>query len=468
MAVNKTTAAVAARQARQARESPPKTRQLTHLEAFRSARFKSMLTPLLFLNILALPLLIPRGPGNTAPPDVLMMPFTALGAAALWRTRTRVRFPLGAFYLMVVFGGILATTASLVTKRSAMAIIQDGYLFVWFIVALNFMRDGTGKAARFVAKTWVLVGVAIALMMCLIRFGATTRIPYLFGYPLESAFRRVSGTFEDPNLAGNYLVISLFVMWASPWPRSRKMKWALTVPFLVGIYTTDSITAIVTVLAGATAAIMTSYISRREVGIAAGLALAGAFLFALTFIPSDITSSSGGLASLGKSGPLAGSVGRTDQSLTPRLERIEEALRYFGSDIIVGIGPSATEATLAAARAPIRGEIHNDYVAGFIERGVVGGLGVLGVFFGAFWWSTRTGSDASLRRAGWRPAALTGATLAVLMAGFSLETLHFRHVWALFALTIALGLGTGETKAVPDGTGPAPELSAGPEEGVPA
>jgi O-antigen ligase len=237
----------------------------------------------------------------------------------------------------------------------------------------------------------------------------------------------------------------------------------LTVPFLIGIWSTDSITAIVTVLGGATAALLTSYIARRSVAVAAALALTGFLLLGLTFVPSDITSSSGRIAkSFGGPGAFSGSLGRTDQSLTPRLERIQETFRYFGSDIIVGIGPSATSATLDAARAPIRGELHNDYAAGFIERGVVGGLGVLGLFGAAFWWSTRTGTDASLRRAGWRPAALTGATLVVLMAGFSLETLHFRHVWAVFALTIALALGTGE--GTPQNvSGPAPEIDAGPE-----
>jgi hypothetical protein len=412
-----------------------------------------LLAPLLVINVLALPLLIPRGPGNTAPPDMVMIPFTILGAAALWRMRTRIRFPLVGFYLLIVFGGVIAVTNSIVPRRSALAVLEDGYLFVWFLVTLNLLREGTGRVARLVAGAWVVAGVTTALLTWGLRFTFPLHVPVFFGYRTVSQFGRVSATFEDPNLAGNYLVVSLFVMWASPWPRSRKMKLALTVPFLFGIWSTSSITALATVAGGTIAAGFTSYVARRASGLAIGLALIGVALAGVSFLPSDIGTRSERLTqALGKSGAFQGSIGRTQKSLSPRLERIVEAFRFFGSDILIGIGPSATSTTLQAAHAPIGGEIHNDYAAGFLERGLLGGIGVLGLFVTALWWSARTGTDRALRAAGWRPAAFTGATIAVMMAAFSLETLHFRHVWALFALTVALGLGRRSDPATRTGS----------------
>src|SRR5205807_3325296 len=102
-----------------------------------------------------------------------------------------------------------------------------------------------------------------------------------------------------------------------------------------------------------------------------------------------------------KSTATQGNVGRSQKSLGTRLERIQEAFRFFGSDILIGIGPSATSTTLERSNAPIGGEIHDDYAAGFLERGIVGGIGVVGLFCAAFWWSVKAGSDRTLRTSGW-------------------------------------------------------------------
>ena len=445
----KTTARVAAMRPR----LQPKP--VSHADTVRMARLRSMLTPLLLANVVAVPLLVPRFAGNSAPPDIVMIPFTAMGAAALWRMRTRIRLPLGAFYLMILLGGILAVTQSIVPKRSTLAVIQDAYLFVWFLVIVNYLRDGTGRTARLVAGTWVAIGAVIGTFTWLLTRLTPGTGPYLFGFPTITVYGRSSATFEDPNLAGNYLVITLFVLWASPWPASRRMKIVLTVPFLLGIYSTQSITAIATLLGGTIVALLTGWFSRRSMGLAAGLAVVGAALLALTFLPSDVGGRSGELTTaLGETGTFQRSLGRTQTSLGPRLQRIEESFQWFGSDILIGIGPSATSTTLSAANAPVvGGEIHNDYAAGFIERGILGGLGVIGLFASAFVWSAKSTSSRALRAAGWRPTALTGAIVAVMLAGFSLETLHFRHVWLLFALTIALALGTTNDPVRSDRTG---------------
>ncbi|MGH2819093.1 MAG: hypothetical protein ACRDJ5_00415, partial [Actinomycetota bacterium] len=79
-----------------------------------------------------------------------------------------------------------------------------------------------------------------------------------------------------------------------------------------------------------------------------------------------------------------------------------------------------------------------DYLAALIERGVLGFVGVISLFAIAVWWAVQIGVDRALVRAGWFSPALAGATLVVLVSALSLETLHFRHVWLLFALVAVL------------------------------
>jgi O-antigen ligase len=113
---------------------------------------------------------------------------------------------------------------------------------------------------------------------------------------------------------------------------------------------------------------------------------------------------------------------------------------------LIGIGPVATNPALARRDTPISGELHNDYLAGFLERGVLGGLGLLALCFVVSMWSLRVGLDRALASRGWVPTAFCGGTVAVLISAASLETLHFRHVWLFFALLIALGLSSRELR----------------------
>ena len=407
---------------------------------------RRLLAPLLLASVVTVPLLVPPIGANSVPADLFNGAFVLIGIAVLLRTRAAVRLPLGGSYVLIVTGGLLAVTQSVVPKESLIAVVQDAYLFVWFVVVVNFLVSEDGRATRWVAGAWGLVGVAVALLVSWARLGYPEDIPFLFGYPLVDPWGRAEGTFRDPNMAGNYLVMSLFVLWAAPRPRSVGLKVALTVPFLFAIYHTQSITALVTLAGGTLVAAVIAFVSRREAVVAAILAVTAAGLVSLVVLPETFLARPGEVASrLGETDVFDESLGRSNSSLSLRAERWEEAFQLFGSSIVLGVGPSATDESLAAMGAPLSGELHNDYMAGLLERGLLGAVGNVFLFVVATGWALRVGLDRRRLGGGWRPAALAGGLVVVLMAAMSLETLHFRHVWLFFALVVALGM-----KALPE------------------
>ena len=412
---------------------------------------RRLLTPLLFASVITVPLLIPPIGPNSVPADFFNAAFVVLGAAVLLRTRVGMRVPLGGSYLLIVTGGLLAVTQSIVPKESIIAVLQDAYLFVWFVVVANFLVSDDGRAARWLATVWGLAGVAMSLLVWFAWLGYPDDVPMLFGYPLVDAYGRSEGTFRDPNMAGNYLVLSLFVLWAAPRPRSVIVKLALTVPFILGVYVTQSITALVTLAGGALVAGTIAFVARREAAVAAVMAVIAAALVAVVVLPQTFFADPAKVTeSLGENELFDESLGRSNSSLTLRAQRWEEAFQLFGSSIILGVGPSSTDESLAERGAPLTGEIHNDYMAGLLERGILGAVGNLFLFVVAAGWSVRVGLDKRFAAAGWRPSALAGGVVVILMAAMSLETLHFRHVWLFFALVIGLGM-RGTPAAAPMG-----------------
>lgn len=406
-----------------------------------SARQLRVLMPVFIASILALPMQTPRYDYNVTPSDVVILLFIVLAAASFWRSRVRLRLPLTAGFVLAITGGAVAVTQSIVTRESASALLQDAYLFAWFLLVVNLIAVAPEKLVRRAAVVWMLVAVAVGTFTWIIQLRCPESIPVIFGHTTATRFCRVSGTLFDENLAGYFLVIGLFVAWAAPRPRGLFGKAIVTVPIVLGINATQSITALIVLIAGAVATAAVSFVSRRQAAAAATILVLALAVIAVAALPPDFERDpSGVLQSIGSEGTFEGSLGRSDTAFSGRSQRWREALQFFGGNLLIGIGPASTDNALAAQRAPIGGELHNDYVAGFLERGVVGGIGVVVLFGAAAAWAMRVAIDRSLRRRGWRPAAFAGAMIAVLLTAITLETLHFRHQWLLFALVIGLGL----------------------------
>lgn len=405
---------------------------------------RRLATPLLVAGVLMAPILVPPTATNSVPGDLVNLLLIVIGLAIFWGQRTRLRVPLGLSYLLVLLGGVLALTQSVAPSQAALAIAQDAYLFIWFLVIANLILDTGGRAARLVAIVWAATGVMMALVLWLPTLNfPESNSPVVFGYEMVDPFGRSEGTFRDPNLAGNYLVVSLFVMWASPRPRTLTAKLLLTPLFLLGIYATESITALAAVVGGAVAAALLGILSRSGARVGATLSIVAIGLGVVAILPPDaIVEGSRATKELGETEVFSDSVGRAGTSLGVRAQRWEDALQDFGSNILIGIGPSTADEALAIRNEPLSGELHMDYLASLIERGILGFLGVMSLFAVCLFWSVRAAAGRRVLGRDWHPAALGGAMVAVLMSAISLETLHFRHVWLLFALIVGLGLET--------------------------
>src|SRR5262249_20833302 len=125
-----------------------------------------------------------------------------------------------------------------------------------------------------VASVWTLVACAVAVLtLADAHFG-------IFGGQF-SGMRRATGTFENPNMFGNYLVVSFFVAWATA--AGERPLFYLALPLLFGgIRATASNGALVAILGGCGAAWVasSSFWTRRTLGLlclvgALGIAVVG-------------------------------------------------------------------------------------------------------------------------------------------------------------------------------------------------
>lgn len=392
-------------------------------------------------NVIALPILVPRGPGNSVPADIPALAVILIGAATLWGARASVRLPLGLSYLLILIGGLLGSAQSIAPDVALTALLVDLYVFVWFVIFVNVLIDAGPVLMRSVGVAAVCTGVGVGVLGVAGFVLGNDHVPTILGYDFVDRFERFSGTFRDPNMAGSYLVVSLFVLWASPWPRRSWTKPALAAPILLAIYATRSNTALFALAAGVAIVVIVAFIRSRRwaVGVTLGVLAAAFALFAIaptTVIEAPAEAARG----LGDTETFSGSLGRFDSSLGGRINRVQETLRLFGPDLVTGIGPSTTNETLFALDAPILGELHNDYVAGLIERGVIGLVGVIAVMATAMWTSIAAARRDRTEIWGWWAPALTGGVASMAVSGLSLEVLHFRHVWFLFAITFAVAV----------------------------
>jgi hypothetical protein len=405
------------------------------------SRGGSLLAAIVVLNAVGLPVLIPRGPLNTVPADLPAVLLIMVGSAVLWQTRTPIRIPLGLSYTLVVVGGLLGMAQSVAPGQAAIALAIDLYIFAWFIVLVNcFLLDGE-PLLRLAMKAWVVAAVAVGVLgVCSLVLGSKG-MPSIAGYLVVDRFDRFYGTFRDPNMAGAYLVVSIFVLWASPWPSKRGAKVALTVPLLLAAYATESNTALFALAGGTVVSFLVGFVRSRSAPFSASVRILAVAIVLVALAPALFLESPVDTArSVGSTELFHGSLGRFDSSLSARVGRIQESLRLFGPQLLLGIGPSTTNETLLARDAPILGEMHDDYVAALVERGIIGAIGVVLLFVVVVVTALEIPDPRELRDGGWSVSPVAGAVTAVMIAGLSLETLHFRHVWFVFALVFALAL----------------------------
>jgi O-antigen ligase len=136
-------------------------------------------------------------------------------------------------------------------------------------------------------------------------------------------------------------------------------------------------------------------------------------------------------------------LGRSGASVSERSKVLHESIRLFWKETPLGEGPTSTKVRLERSMAPYVKEAHDDYFASVMERGLIGGLGLL-LLIGALAVYASPLISGRLkpgyRAVLVRPNALVGALAGTMVAQAVYELLHVRHVWVLYALIAAVYL----------------------------
>lgn len=386
-----------------------------------------------------LPFLNPAGPGNTAAADLGIS--AAIVCGLLWAVRERlpVRFPYAAGVVVMMLGGALAAALADAPASTAIPLLQDLVLLLWAATLALGRHDPA--IIRAVTHAWcrlVPIYCTVGVLAYLIGLSALSGVNASNG-------SRASYTFYDPNLAGNYLVVSLFIMVACKRPRSPGVRRAAYAIVLVAIAFTGSNGAMLTLLIGATLA-FTVFRYRAQGPFGALLALSTAVAAAAAFITlvlphvnvEQLREDAASSIPL-----LRDSLGRSAGSTSERQDILVEGSRLYFQGDAMGYGPALTKATLQQTQAPYVKEAHNDYLATLLERGVVGmvGLVLLGFAIGTRSVRVLVGRVPEVLADAVPRAWVLPVIFPVMAVAASFyEVLHFRHFWTWLGILAAVAL----------------------------
>ena len=404
----------------------------------------------LAVAIAGMPLLVPTAPGNISPADLPIL-LAVIGVSSwLIRHRIRLRLPYSAGVWLLMTAGAISALAT-TEVHSTTVIAQDAFLLLWAGVIATALRVDP-SLVRVVCAAWCWSGIGWASVLVVGRFAG---ISWLAGQTLADG-SRASLTFGDPNLAGNYFVACLFIVLASRHPRSPMLRrLGIVIIVLAIVFTGSNGAALGTVCGLAVGAVVGL---RRSRGPLAALGLVVLVLLAVGVVDRTVNLAAVQEAAASSGPVLHDSIGRSDSSSEERGALFAEGKELFWTHNLLGVGPSRTKPTLAGIPAPYVKEAHDDYVATLVERGLLGGVGLI-VLLATI--ATRLSRVAGVRgRAGpvgraaraaqiAAPQYLVCLGVAFLVSGAFYEVLHFRHLWAYLGLVAGLDLNQQRAEQAP-------------------
>ena len=387
---------------------------------------------LIALALWTVPILTPAGPGNTALADLTMGAALVMTILWLYRHGGKVVLPysLGIGILMIA-GSIAAVHQR--AGYSGLTIVQDLFLLLWGAAVANAVQRPW--LLRVFLRAWCWSGIAWAALLVSARMVGLDAVA---GITAKDG-GRAALTFGDPNLAGNYFLSALLVLLATRAIRRRWIRFLGVILILTAIVFTGSNGAVagLSIGLGVAGAVRV----RNTRGPVAAIAVV-ALLLALAGVAGPYVDLSAARQQAADSVQLLrDSIGRSDESGSEREILFSEGMRLFRTGDLIGVAPGRTKETLAAEAAPYVKEAHNDYVATLVERGWLGGIGLIILICAIGVRLTRVAvrplppDVAGLIP---RPEYLLGLGCAFLAAGFFYEVLHFRHLWAFLGLVAGL------------------------------
>lgn len=394
---------------------------------------------LLGVALAGLPLLVPSGPGNTAIADVGMV--MAVVAVVVWLKREGV--PVLVPYLLpvtllMVAGAVAAYHAQV--GVALLPVVQDLFLLAWGAALANAIRRRRWLL-EVLLRVWVWSSVLWAVVLCT---GRIAGISWMAGTSAKDG-GRASLTFADPNLAANYFLLGLGLLMATSVVRRTFVRILAVAVLLLALVFTGSNGAAVGLATMTCVGLIVSLARRRSVLAAASTALL--LLAGVALVVPHVDVNRVGAMASDSVQVLRDSLGRSGESSGSREELATETIGlYLGGDL-VGVGPGQTKAALKGAGAAYVKEAHDDYLATLVERGALGGVGLVILLLAV---AARLGRLVTGRQSEWvrelvpRPEVLLGVGCALAVGALFYEVLHFRHVWAFLGLVA--GIDPGATR----------------------
>jgi O-antigen ligase len=384
------------------------------------------------------PLIHPGGPGNTAAVDLFLV--VAVLAVLLWASadHAALHAPYIVPFAVIASAGLLSSLLGQFPGTGLVTIVQDAWLFLTCIAIANVGR--TPESLRIVMRSWAISAVFWSALLLVAQFGG---IGALAGHTFNSS--RAALTFEHPNQAGSYFLLSFWVVMATPFS-TRARKFIACALVLGAQLVTGSMGAAVGLAAGA-GVVLAIGVARRSGWVAA---IAIATIFSLGAVGLIAVARSAAVLKEAEQSDVTAihdTIGRGDRSSSGRITRFAEIWQFRHEIGWLGVGAAGTKDFLLENQATQAKEAHNDYVATLTERGLIGGVGLV-LLIGAATARAVALVRGRVRR-GFNIAvastlAMVGGAVSLAANGLTHEVLHYRQSWAFLGVFAAVYLFAAE------------------------
>jgi O-antigen ligase/polysaccharide polymerase Wzy-like membrane protein len=411
------------------------------------------------------PVVMPIGTLQLEVVDAFNVLALATFAVLVLTRQIELRAPFAAGVFVVLVGSLVAMVNAQSVPAAVLALTQDAYLYLWFIMLVSVMRlRGELVALRI---GWVAVSCVVAIIgFADIMGSGNTTLTGIVGPKGE----RATATFPDPNMCADYLGMSFFLLLSLGNHVGRAWRWIASAILLAAIVATKSNGGALSLMVG----LVVWTIVRGRTTRFPLPALTGVTLFVVSLVLAGWWMASGlgvgtrQLENLEKHSFLA----RAEHSSQGRF-KIWRQLEATLQKAPLGIGPGNSAwmpVTVEGRERPhsmYSKEAHSDYLAYMIERGPLGILAllfVLGQTFGMVRtiWKRRLRAGQADPATGALVAGLAGALACSAVHSLTIERLHFRHFWLLLAIVCALA-DTARIRRVANAVVEAPARGEAPE-----
>lgn len=371
--------------------------------------------------------------------DVVNAIAIAFFACIAFARKPRLDLPLIVPAGIILVGSMIAITNCESPGKAALTLIQDFYLYAWFIALVAILKVRGDQRGLRIAWMWA-ANIAAGIGLYMLLTNGTTTFFKIFG---AKGFRAV-GLFNGPNELADYLMMSLFVVISLAGQSNSFVVWGSFLFQLLVLVATKSNGAMSGWFLGmALWAFIRLYAKSRSLLVT----LATAGLLGAAVLSAWLMVAEYGLGNSFENLKKQSFMGRLDKSAEGR-EVIWHRLFQRYAESPLGIGPgNSSEQRLTMGHSERRKsnrskEAHNDYLGYLVERGPLGLLGfamVVVLPFAAVARGFRKVADPAWRSGtgGAIAAALAGGLVATTFHSLTMEKLHFRHYWLFLAITFA-------------------------------